>query len=174
MIKKVTSLSELFSTALVLAFHYSTYSFRFFMLVSQYFVMGSIWYMLAFADAVESLQILQAIFFRHNFWSLVMATFFLLLTSLIYLLIQRRFIRSVVSMRDRRHLLCKLLWRIWIRILKFLKIIKNITGESIGQTHKCGLLLGYILLRRWIVNGLGLASCIALKLNGLVIILDLG
>jgi hypothetical protein len=65
-VKKVASLSELLATVLVLTLHNSSNSFCILMLISQNFIMGSIWNMLGFADPVESFVLLDPVLFCHD------------------------------------------------------------------------------------------------------------
>lgn len=66
-IEEVAALSELLTTALVLALHYSPYPLCTLVFISEYFIMSRIRDMLGLTDSVESLSFLNSIFFSHHF-----------------------------------------------------------------------------------------------------------
>jgi hypothetical protein len=58
MVKEITPFAELFSAALVLALHYTSYSFCLSMFILKYFIMCRIWNIFAFTYAMKCLTLL--------------------------------------------------------------------------------------------------------------------
>lgn len=72
-VEKVAPFSELFSTALVLAFHHSSHSLGDGVLEAEDFEVVGIWNVSAFTYSVESLRVAQAISFSENSVELLQA-----------------------------------------------------------------------------------------------------